>query len=526
MPRPAFPYKGSGATGRKIKNMSVIKNSAANLLAQVYALAINLITLPLFLEILGPEAYGLVGFYSVLFALLVIFDLGMSPALSRQVASLKCRPEKRSELAVTVSTFEVLFAVTTVAVGALLVLLAPWFAESWLVNETLDVEKLDAALIFMAFALALRWHSTIYKSVLNGLERQVWVGGYEAAINTFRFPLLVILMASNPGEFHWFFAYQAVVSLVEVLVLRWKSYAAIPQRKNERRVDWVLTRPMLPFAVGAGYASALGVLQSQYDKVLMSAILPLAEYGYFALIAVITSGLVTFTAPISKAILPRLTALFTQGDLDSMLVLYQTAALWMVVILSPIYLTISVWPYETIFAWTGNYEAAEWLAPVLPLFTLGVGLLTISMFQYFLQYAHGDLTLNVKFSTVLCLLLIPALTFIGQSFGVSGVAWCLLLVRILIFAIWLPYVHHKLAPGLHKVWLIRSVLLPMSVSLAAVLIVKLFSDQHFAVSVTSQSATFLFLAGVTIWIYLCQALWLFRSGRLDAVRSALHKSGI
>ena len=60
--------------------MSVKRNAIANYVGQLYSLLTSVLTLPLFLGV--ARIYGLVGFYTVVYAWLMIFDLGMTPALN------------------------------------------------------------------------------------------------------------------------------------------------------------------------------------------------------------------------------------------------------------------------------------------------------------------------------------------------------------------------------------------------------------------------------------------------------------
>ena len=495
--------------------MSVKRNAIANYVGQLYSLLISVVTLPLFLGVMGPDAYGLVGFYTVVYAWLMIFDLGMTPALSREVANLKSKPESSEVLASIAATFERLFLIMTLAVGGALYLSSAWLADNWLVNDTLDGSRVVSALQFLAFAVALRWQTTVYRSVINGYEAQVWLNGIDIIINSLRFPLLLVVMTAYPTQFELFFIYQAVISAIEILALRWKFSRLLPGRGLLPAFNLSLLKPMLPFALGAAYASALGVTLAQYDKLLLSSILTLTDYGYFALIGVVTGGILTLSGPISKAILPRLTALLASGEENEMLALYKVATRWMVVSLSPLALSIVIWPQLTIFAWSGDSAAAAWVAPVLPLFVAGAALTTITVFQYFLQYAHGDLSLNVRFNTVLFVISVPLITHAAFQYGVVGVAWVVFSTRLISFCLWVPFVHSKLAPGIHRDWLLNSVAKPLMIPFALLLLINQLTGE-IAASLSSQLGALGFMALVATSGYGALALWLLLSGQLSA----------
>ena len=64
-------------------------NASANFIGLCYTTIIGIVILPLYLQYLGAEAFGLVGFFTVLHAWMQLLDMGMSPMLSRQAAQAR-----------------------------------------------------------------------------------------------------------------------------------------------------------------------------------------------------------------------------------------------------------------------------------------------------------------------------------------------------------------------------------------------------------------------------------------------------
>ncbi|HXA46420.1 MAG TPA: oligosaccharide flippase family protein, partial [Burkholderiaceae bacterium] len=56
---------------------------AASYSVQIFTAIIGIVMMPLYLRYLGTEAFGLIGFYSMLQTWLLLFDLGLTPTLSR-----------------------------------------------------------------------------------------------------------------------------------------------------------------------------------------------------------------------------------------------------------------------------------------------------------------------------------------------------------------------------------------------------------------------------------------------------------
>ena len=86
---------------------------------------------------------------------------------------------------------------------------------------------------------------------------------------------------------------------------------------------------------------------------------------------------------------------------------------------------------------------------------LGYTLLTISAFQYYLQYAYGDLRLHIKNISISAILQIPLITFVAIKFGVESVALTWFILRLLLFSVWSTIIHNHFLPGLQRKWLLE-----------------------------------------------------------------------
>ena len=66
--------------------MHLKKNIIANYLGQGWRALLGLAFIPLYIKYLGVEAYGLIGIFAILQAWLGLLDMGMKPALGREMA--------------------------------------------------------------------------------------------------------------------------------------------------------------------------------------------------------------------------------------------------------------------------------------------------------------------------------------------------------------------------------------------------------------------------------------------------------
>lgn len=444
---------------------SVKNNVIFNYIGQIYVAFIGIACLPLYLKYLGAEAYGLVGFFTLLQAWMQLLDLGMSPTLGREVARLHPLAETAHQLRSVVRSVELIFICIAVVITVPLFLGRYWVAEKWLSIHELDVHLVSTCIGLMALMLGIRWLAALHRSGINAYEQQVWMNVTNVVFVTLRFPGSLLLIIYYDSSILLFFSYQLLLAILEQATITRKFYRLLPKAKQA--VGWFNlkeARRIAPFALSVAYTGGIWVVVTQLDKLLLSKVLTLADYGYFTLVATISSGVMVLSWPVSTAVLPRMTALLSENREEEMLLLYRKATRFVVCMVTPVTLMLAFFPGEITYIWTGDRAAADWVAPVLPLFILGNGLLAIGAFQYYLQYAHGKLRLHVKFNTISAALSIPSISYAAFQYGPIGVGYVWLGFRLLSLLVWTPYVHKTYAPGLHNTWMLKDVLQPFGIS--------------------------------------------------------------
>lgn len=431
--------------------MSVIRNTALNYVGQAYVMLVGIAIMPFYLAHLGAEAYGLIGFFTVLQAWLLLLDAGLSPSLVRAVARQSTDPMAHRATGRLLRSFEWLFLPLAAGCVMAVDLASPWMANQWLNVQQLSAQTVSECVALMGVVIALRLYATLYRSGLQGLEQHAWLNAANVAIASLRYFGAWLLVSDFSQDVRDFFLFQVAVSLVETLLFATRAWQQLPARLA--CFDMPQLRQVLPFAAGMSLTAVLWVVLTQLDKVLLSERLPLAEYGYFSLIALVANGLLTLTNPLVQTLLPRLTRLLAEGREADMHGLYLAAHRFVCTLLFPLAGVIALHGEALILAWTGDIAAARWSQPVLGWYAVGSAVMAISGFQFYLQYAHGQMRLHVVYSLVSALITVPVMIWAVAALGVLGAALAWTALRLVSLALWPLIVHRHLAPGIHGVWL-------------------------------------------------------------------------
>jgi O-antigen/teichoic acid export membrane protein len=440
--------------------MSLRRNTIANYVGSGYLALIDVIAMPLYLKFLGAEAFGLVGFLVLLRVWLRLLDLGLSPTLARQVAYAKGLGQGFREFGHLLRSFEILFLGIAVAVAVTVYLASDSIAGGWMAAQAISDETVAECVSLMGMIIALSFFSSLYRSGIRGMEDQLWLNIANILISTTRVAGALVLLVFVSTDVLLFFQYQVAMALIGAAVFALRFYSSLSLRPRELplRIELPVLRDVAPFALSSAYTAAIWVVLSQSDKLILSAILPLQEFGYFTLVIVISGAILIIAAPISQALLPRMTGLLAAGQRDSMLHIYRSASQLVAVIGVSTALPLAFYSEALVYAWTGNRPAAAWCADVLPWFALGNGIMVVSAFQRYLQHAFGNLKLQVIGSTVSAVLQVPIIFYAASRYGAvgAGIAW--FAIRSVWFLIWTAVVHGKFVPGFHTSWLRRDLL--------------------------------------------------------------------
>jgi O-antigen/teichoic acid export membrane protein len=258
-----------------------------------------------------------------------------------------------------------------------------------------------------------------------------------------------------------FFYHQLVVAVIEILGLSIMGRNLLPRLGGEGQdLGWSFKPvfPLLRFSLSIAFTSSVWVLVTQTDKLILSGILPLADYGYFSLAVLVAGGIMIISGPISTALLPRMARLHAQGQHQELISLYRMCTQCVAVLAGAASITIFFCAEPLLVVWTADSKLSANAAPILSLYALGNGILAIGAFPYYLQYARGQLKYHLIGSFAMVLVLIPAIIVAVKLFGAIGAGYVWLSLNVTYILVWVAFVHGKLEPGLHLKWLFNDCL--------------------------------------------------------------------
>jgi len=438
---------------------SIKRNVAASYASSIYAVLISVVMAPVYLSYMGAEAYGLIGFFTMMNAWFQLLDMGLTPTVIREAALFRGGKISIGTLRVFLRGLEIIFGAMSMAIALAVLISTHAIATRWLKVGALPLSDVQVSVAVMGLIVPMRWVAGLYRGVIIGFERMSWLAAFNSALATLRFVGVLGVFLLIGVNVRYFFYYQFIVSFVDFLGAFLMSRHLTQLGKSEREsFSWRPLANNTTFSLTIGVVTTMSVLLSQTDKLVLSKALPLATFGVFSFAVAVAAVINIATTPMSQAILPRLTKLFAEDLQDALFQLYSNATQTMSVIIYPGVAALAFLSEPIMRAWTGQADFAEHAAPILSVYAIGNGLAAFNLFSYFIQYAQGNLRLHFIGNAMLLAFLVPAFVWSGVHYGGvgTGAAWAI--ANCLYFLFWMPVVHARYLPGRHWDWLIRDII--------------------------------------------------------------------
>jgi O-antigen/teichoic acid export membrane protein len=450
-------------------------NIVANYAGTAWNAAMSLAFVPLYVKYLGTESYGLVGVSAMLNAYMAFFTVGLTPMAGREVARFRGGSHSAESIRSLLRVVEILICGIGLVCIAALWLGAPWIAANWLKTESLSEASVAHALRILSAVIGLRFLEGLYGSVLMGLQRQVTANILSSLTATLRGAGSLAVLAWWSPTIDAFFWWQGCVACLGTVALAVSAYAHLPRARTSLALGRAAVRDGWPFARGMLLASALSLLATQTDKLLLTRLLDLSDYGRYALAVSIASSLALLSVPIHGAFYPRFTHLLAVADRCQAAQEFHRAAQLVSVVVGSTGIVLTVFADSALLLWTGDVELAATVAVPLRLLLLGYLFNALAAMPYALQLAAGRTALSNWLTGSATAVTVPILFLVVPDSGIFGAALVWFCLNVLLTAVFVPTLLHKLRLAMFRDWLVADVTMPLSAALGVTCAVWLVS---------------------------------------------------
>ena len=447
------------------------RNLVANYLGQGWTALMGLAFIPLYIKYLGIESYGLIGIFALLQSWLQLLDMGMTPTLSREMARTSAGTHSAQSIRDLLRSIEII----TLAM-ACIIAIGIWAASVWLASDWLRAEKIPVATVAQAFTLmgivtGLRFIEGIYRSSIIGLQRQVLLNGLASAMATLRGLGAVGILIWFSPTLEAFFIWQGLISILTVGILATTTYLSLPKATAGGNFSLTALIGVWRFAGGMLGITLLSLLLMQVDKIVLSKLLNLSDYGYYTLAVVVAGGINIIGAPINQAWYPRLSELVARADQTNLIKVYHQGAQLVSVVMGSAAFVLIVFTVTILQLWTQDLELAHRAAPIVRVLVLGNLLNGLMWIPYQTQLAHGWTGLAIRIKIISILFVVPAILWATPYYGALGAAWIWAGLNASYVLIGIHFMYCRIMKGEKWGWYTNDILSPLLGAAFATLLV-------------------------------------------------------
>jgi O-antigen/teichoic acid export membrane protein len=436
--------------------MSLKKNVIANFSGGVWSALMGIAFVPLYIRLMGAESYGLIGVFFSIQTMLAVLDLGLSQTLARELARLSVDRNNSQRMVDTARTLEVIYWGVALCVIVLIAIFSDFIAYRWLNPELLSRKTVQEALWVMAVVVGLRWPVALYRDGLNGLQRQVVVNVITVIFATLQGAGAIAVLWYFEPTVRAFIMWQAVIAPLQVVVFKitlWKNL----QSDLNGTFCWALLKDLWRFAAGMTATSLLSTVLMQMDKILLSKLLSLSEFGYYTFAASVAAVISQLVGPIFTAYYPRFIELVSRGDQPELIKTYHQGCQILAITLIPFTLTLGFFSKEVLQLWARDANIVEHSSLLVSMLAIGNSLNGLLNMPYALQLAFGWIRIGIYINSIAVVVLAPAIYFSTLHWGAVGAASVWIILNSFYFLVCLPIMHRHLLITELRRWYVNDV---------------------------------------------------------------------
>ena len=436
--------------------MSVKLNLILTYSTRLYVAVISVLIIPLIITAVGKDAYGLIGFFSVLQATLMILDAGVGGSLTRETAKT-CQNENAFKHFIKLhKKITLFFYVVSFIIAIVGWLVSPYLATNW-IETSLPYETVLISVSCMFIVFSIRYIQGPFRSFIIGLEHHNILSLINFILATLSAPGSLILLYFTGNSIIAYFVYQALIALLILILyiitfyklksktLNYFSTKGLSkdQTKTLNNISCTTLKNLIVFSLQLSTLSILWIIATQSDKLTLTKFLSMSEYGFYSVAVSIAAMISVLSDPINQILQPRLTILFENKDTKSFVLLFVRSFIGVSIVgicLGGFFIYYST---SLLLLWSGNIELSINAGKYVTWLVIGNVVAVMMNFIFILLYSYGQLKMHTIVYFIFCLFIIPTQIYIASNYLGEGSSKFYLMQSLLLFLVWGGYNLHK-----------------------------------------------------------------------------------
>jgi O-antigen/teichoic acid export membrane protein len=406
----------------KTSSSRLARHSLYNLVSLALPLALGVLTVPLYLERLGPDRYGVLSIGWVIIGYFSLFDLGLGLALTQLVSEWAAKGRERELPALIWTGLGLMLALGLL--GAVIVVASSGALAQHVFKmpEELRGEG-AAAFVIMGVSLPFVISTAGLSGVLNAKER----------FDLTSLLRLVLGLATTLGALAVTFVTRHLAWVVSALLLVriaiWAVHLffclrVLPELRRGA-VDRALVRPLLRFGGWVTVSNVVSPIMTNLDRFLIGALISSAAVAYYAAPYETVTRLWIIPGALTATLIPSFAA-HRASDGGARDLLFERGVKFVFMALYPVALLVVTLAPEVLHLWLGA-EFAQRSAPVMRIIMIGVFVNSLAHVAQAFILGGGRPEVGAKLHLLELPPYLALLWWLTRTWGITGTsaAWTL-----------------------------------------------------------------------------------------------------
>jgi O-antigen/teichoic acid export membrane protein len=341
----------------EVRNSLIVRNTVLNLFGLVVPLAVGFVTIPMVVQALGNERFGILALVWVVFGYFGLFDLGLGRTTTRYIADALGRNEPGKLPGYLWTTVHLQVAIGLLA-AALAHVAAPLIVRRFLnIPDGFEQETI-LTLRLVGWSLPVMFVSSSFRGVLEAAQRFDLVNAVKVPVNVlfYLLPLLGILVGFElPG-----IVVLLVVSRAAALAA-WGGLAlrVLPVLRTRPALRRDLVRTLFSFSGWLGLSGILCAVTSSMDRLVIGSVLSVAAVAFYAAPFEAINRIGVVPGSLSMVLFPAFSFLDAEGRADKVEILFARSMKFLLLSTGPVLILLVFFARPLLRLWLGAEFAAE-----------------------------------------------------------------------------------------------------------------------------------------------------------------------
>jgi O-antigen/teichoic acid export membrane protein len=413
------------------------KNIIYNVAGQGLVLILSLIAVRFIFRRLGDDVFGIIVFNLVLTTVLVsALELGISATIVREISSHF--DTDRPYIKALIGTASLVYwGIGLLLVGVIWVT-APLLVTHWVNLKSLDPDTAATLLRILSATALVALPKTLYTSVFRGRQIMALNNAIDVGTSAAQQAGILLLLLAG-GRVYAVAGWIATSAILGILVYILVAARLVGLDTLRPIFSFDVLRRTIGFTGHMMVVSVLSLVHSQTAQVIVSKLLPIAEFGFYGFAASTVNRASFVTNAVSQAAFPSLASLFTAGDRPELLRQYRKLQDLVCYGTLPLFTGIC-FAAVPVYTYVFNAGVAQRLLLPTAFLALGTWMNATIGIPYVLSLAMGKPQIAARLNIYALIVVLPATALLIFRFGIAGAALSLVAYHLFAYAYFVPTV--------------------------------------------------------------------------------------